>query len=593
MSARPPATAAELAKGALRRLAQSKQDPTPENYARAWAEESGEAAPGQVLPARAKPVLDKMVARLLEPGEDRQTLLKDLEQGRWDAALRGVERAAESHMAQSQAWAQLIERLARGLERSGKQWSVARKKESLQRVLDSSRSDLQRLQHRLTQLMGSWDGESEAAAPLSGSSEVPAESTASPSVASSSGRASSSATPDASAWLALLDPLASTVQAALPAEGHRALALADELSVLASRIHLDGATPAVAAAVLEVCERARRLLGHRHHLLNQLHRLSQQLAGSLTEVAEDDSWVQGQLASLQARLDESPSARALQAATDLLATTRSRQGELRGQRAQAREALKALIQSMLGELGQLDQHTGRFSDGMLRYADTIERADSLESLASVVRDMVDETRDVHTLVHSTRERLQEENRRAQDLETQVKVLESTLRKLSDEVATDALTQVANRRGLVQQFEVEKARLAREGTTLAVGLLDIDNFKRLNDSLGHNVGDQALVALATQVRGSLRPVDVLARFGGEEFVVLLPGTPLAEAQQALTRLQRKLTAALFLHEGKEVLVTFSAGVTSYRQGETLEDALERADEALYEAKRTGKNRTCVG
>jgi diguanylate cyclase len=85
---------------------------------------------------------------------------------------------------------------------------------------------------------------------------------------------------------------------------------------------------------------------------------------------------------------------------------------------------------------------------------------------------------------------------------------------------------------------------------------------------------------------------LARFGGEEFVVLLPRTDTPEAQQTLTRLQRSLTEALFLYEGREVFVTFSAGVTAWRPGETLETALERADEALYEAKRTGKNRTCM-
>ena len=95
-----------------------------------------------------------------------------------------------------------------------------------------------------------------------------------------------------------------------------------------------------------------------------------------------------------------------------------------------------------------------------------------------------------------------------------------------------------------------------------------------------------------MRERLRPVDHLARFGGEEFVVLLPGTGIEEAQQALTRLQRSLSAALFMHDGREVFVTFSGGVTAWRSGEALALTLERADEALYEAKRTGKNRTCV-
>jgi diguanylate cyclase len=134
---------------------------------------------------------------------------------------------------------------------------------------------------------------------------------------------------------------------------------------------------------------------------------------------------------------------------------------------------------------------------------------------------------------------------------------------------------------------------RTGNSLCIGLLDIDNFKRLNDELGHGVGDEALKSLAAVVSRTLRPTDVTARYGGEEFVVLLPDTPVEEGQLILTRLQRSLSGGLFMHEDRQIFVTFSAGVTAYRLGERIEEALERADQALYEAKRTGKNRTCVG
>jgi diguanylate cyclase len=277
----------------------------------------------------------------------------------------------------------------------------------------------------------------------------------------------------------------------------------------------------------------------------------------------------------------------------MLSLARARQHRVRTERDIARAALKDAISQMLTELDALGDHTGRFSDNVARYVDTIAQADSLESLAGVVRQMVEESRAVHGLVSETQERLQEGRQRAEGLEAQVRELESELRRLSEEVSTDVLTEVANRRGLMQAFDVETSRLERQGGELAVGLLDIDNFKRLNDTLGHSVGDVALKTLAGHVQKQLRAVDIVARFGGEEFVVLLPGLPVEEAQVTLTRLQRTLSASLFMHDGREVFVTFSAGVTRLRPGEPLEKALERADEALYEAKRTGKNRTCIG
>jgi diguanylate cyclase len=342
-----------------------------------------------------------------------------------------------------------------------------------------------------------------------------------------------------------------------------------------------------------MCRRAGIVLQHRHRLVDQLGALCQELTASLTDLAEDDSWAQGQCEAMRVKLDEGLTARGVRAVNELLRDTRERQGTLRAEREKAREALKSLINRMLSELGELGSQTGRFHESVGRYADVIEKADSLESLAGVVREMVEETRTVQALVQQTQGRLQEEHAKASELTQRVGELEGELRRLSSEVSTDQLTQVANRRGLLQAFEAERARVERGAAGLAVGLLDIDNFKRLNDELGHAAGDVALRSLADVVSKTLRPTDMVARYGGEEFVVLLPQTPIDEGQQILTRLQRSLSGGLFMHENKTIFVTFSAGVTDYRPGETIEAALERADQALYEAKRTGKNRTCIG
>lgn len=545
---------AQLAKAALRRLVLDKLEPTPENYARAYALESGEAPP---------------------------------------AALDGA------------VLATLIEKLVRGLERGGRHWTTARKKESLQRVLAGSRSDAKRLQQRLGQLAASWDDDrpdtsvETEPAPLD---EAPlARSTGAGGLASAPMAlmslpmplADAPAAPDAGAWNRIADALAGTTQDALAVREQAAREIADGLAALQPRIQAEGATAELAALVESLCLRARLVLQHRHHLVDQLGSLCQELTASLTDLAEDDSWARGQCEAMQAKLDEGLTARGVRSVSELLRDTRERQGRLRSEREKARDALKGLINRMLAELGELGSQTGRFHESVGRYADVIEKADTLEGLAGVVREMVEESRTVQALVQQTQTRLHDEHAKASELSARVGELESELRRLSDEVSTDQLTQVANRRGLMQAFESERARAGRDGGALAVGLLDIDNFKRLNDELGHSAGDEALRALAAVVSKTLRPTDKVARYGGEEFVVLLPQTPLDEGQQILTRLQRSLSGGLFMHDNKPVFVTFSAGVTAYRDGETIEAALERADQALYEAKRSGKNRTCIG
>ena len=492
----------------------------------------------------------------------------------------------------STQWAALIERLLRGVERGGRQWTTARKKDAVRRVLDNSRTDAQRLHDRLRQLAASWDGDGDDAAVETMPAELsdaPQE-TATPVVAAIEGALGGD-------WPAVIGSLEATVRVALPVAEAPAKEIADQLAALARRIDVEGADGALVAEVERTCGAARRVLTQRHQLVEQLTALTRELTAGLTELAEDDSWARGQAQAMQARLalsdgSAAPSVRSVRATHDLLTQTRIQQQRLKGERDRARDALKTLVHSLLAELGDLGGQTDRFGSQLDTYADSIEQADSLESLASLVREMVQQSRAVQADVASASTRLQAGQAEAAQLSRRVRDLESELRRLSEEVSIDALTQVANRRGLARAFEAETARHARDGETLAVALIDIDNFKKLNDSLGHSVGDQALKSLAARVRAALRPVDHVARFGGEEFVLLLPATAVAPAQEALTRLQRELTASLFMHEGRDVFVTFSGGVTAWRAGEALDAAIERADEALYEAKRTGKNRTCV-
>jgi len=586
-----PGAPAQLAKGALRRLALARLEPTPANFARAYAEEAGTApAEEPTLPARARPLLERLVFRFLDDPARRGELVGALVAGRWADAERLVERGAGEAAAAASAWPALIERLARGLDRGGRQWTAARKKDSLQRVLDTTpRSEAQRLPQRLGQLIATWEADQP------GSEVEPAGTAAAqPNTPAADGTAApAAAAPDHHPRV--VAALQATVNAGLATEDPRARELADELGRLAERIAQEGATIALAEAVAETCLRVRRLYGLRHELVGELLTLTRTLTDGITELAEDGSWAQGQATALRHRLDGPANARTVRAARALFDHTRLQQRQLQREHHDARDAIKLMVRQVLTELGMLDSATGAFSDKVQGYASIIETADSLESLNRVVRELVSDSQAVHQVVSSARDRLASEHAKASALESKVRELESELRRLSDEVSTDALTQVANRRGLSQVFELERARIEREGEAaapLAVGLIDIDNFKKLNDTLGHAAGDVALKSLAARVKDKLRPEDHIARFGGEEFVVLLPATAVGEAQQVLTRLQRDLTASLFMHDGKEVFVTFSAGVTAYRPTEALELALERADEGLYEAKRTGKNRTCI-
>ena len=156
---------------------------------------------------------------------------------------------------------------------------------------------------------------------------------------------------------------------------------------------------------------------------------------------------------------------------------------------------------------------------------------------------------------------------------------------------DALTGLANRREALEQLDIEYQRYLRNARSFSVLLMDIDLFKSVNDNYGHHVGDELITLVARTLREQCRKVDTLARWGGEEYLVLLPETTTEEAMSSANRIREAFSERSVSTEQGQVQATISVGVASIRGSESIDRLLQRADEALYRAKSEGRNRAC--
>ena len=179
----------------------------------------------------------------------------------------------------------------------------------------------------------------------------------------------------------------------------------------------------------------------------------------------------------------------------------------------------------------------------------------------------------------------------------LKRFQETLERLAYQTDHDALTGLANRRAFDRILDIEIERSKRARSPLSLAILDLDNFKSVNDTWGHPKGDEVLAAFAQHLKGSTRRYDLAARFGGEEFALIMAGSGLVKAQQLLNRLLSEFRKIEFqTPDGKETFsVTCSVGLTCYKGGSpdmTDKKLIELADQALYEAKTSGKDQVRV-
>ena len=564
-----PGNPTETARETIRQLVTRRIPPTPENYAQVYAEICGDES---VI----HPAVQVLHQYGTAAGAAGQALLAAMKARKWDEATTQARRLAGAATAGNPAWHLLLRDLI-------KQWvlrhdglAAGRKREAFEHVLDHSKSDPGKLFTRLSALVKSWSehglartshGKLATLGAIAADPQIPA---------------------------LLRELLAQTLEFAvtdrlgytpeLAGESARAAQLVREATI-ASDVNRVAHTLKQFWLKLEL--RGESVDGLLRGLVTLVKLLTQNIGA-----VSGDKWLRAQMARAEELLREPLDPKALREAEKSFREVAYRQGALKDSLDDAQTALKTMATLLVDRLGQLSESTGGYQQKLGAYAGQIEAADDIAELSAAITGLITDTRGAQADVRRTRDELDSVRRAAQGHEERVRRLEKELDQVGQLVKEDQLTSVLNRRGLEEAFAVEDARSARAGSPLSVALLDIDNFKQLNDQLGHAAGDEALKHLAGILREAVRPSDVVARYGGEEFVLLLPDTGIEEAVAVMTRVQRTLTRKFFLHQNERVLITFSAGVALRAAGESRDDVVGRADGAMYKAKKTGKNRVCV-
>ena len=591
---KPATSPSDLARETLKTLALRKTPPTPGNYARIYAEIAGidgEESNG------AEKVLRGIADRLAQTPKSAPAglaLKKVIGTGDWELCLREIEKVLPKTGSGEtvQSWPDLIRNLLRQLEATHKGLTITRKKEGLETVLARFSANPETLFEKLTGLIKSW-GEHQIASGTIGIEAVlsgaPAVNNAPPATGPIP------AVHVSGSDIEMCGKLSELLAQALESMLSMLPELAQDVQSLVSQVRGSKTHEQFAALTKQLRPfwiKVELRAGDSARIHDGLVRLLRLLVENIGEMVEDEDWLSGQIAILQEIIDKPIDRRAIADAERSLRNAIIKQGMLKQSLLDAKSTLKSLMTSFIDRLGEITESTGDYHQKIEGYSKKIGKSNNITELSHLLEDIMHDTRIIQASALRSHEELVGTRRQVQEAEAKIRELEQELNQVSELVQQDQLTGALNRRGMDATFEREATRADRSHHPLCVALLDIDNFKRLNDTLGHQAGDQALVHLSSVIKETLRPSDSVARYGGEEFIIVLPEVGLEEAAATVERLQRELTKKFFLHENDRVLVTFSAGVAQRAPEESQEDVIGRADKAMYEAKKTGKNRVIV-
>ncbi len=578
----------EIAREVLRQLAMRRTPPTPNNYMALYHEIAGTTALDNFPDKTIKGLADELPRTTPDQLRFARQIEAAAGEKSWDALKTALQNFSTASASEPLPWSDLIRDLMQQLERTQAGLTAAKKRETIEHVLQASGNpDL--LFSRLQSLLNSW-----SQAPSGDSSVALAAGDAAIAGAATAATASAPAAKANQAELCaelreLIAQLLENSISALLIETPELSEEARQLAIEARAARQPKAITAFAARMKKFSYRLHFLTEDQIELKSTLLHLLQLIIKNISELVVDDQLMHGQIEVVLEIFEKPLNLRQLDDIERRMKDVIYKQSILKRHLSDAQNRLKTMLATFVDRLGDFSASTTGYHATIERCAQKISQATDIAQLSDVLDEVMNETRIIQLNAQRSHDELQEMRVRAEEAEREIDRLQTELAQASDMVRQDALTGVLNRKGLDEALEREVARVKRHANALCLALLDIDNFKKLNDTYGHLVGDAALVHLANVIKETIRPQDTVARYGGEEFVILLPETAIDESITVLTRLQRELTRKFFMNKNEKMLITFSAGVAEMQAEEAPEMTLKRADEAMYLAKRAGKNR----
>lgn len=593
-------TPLELARQTLIKLSKDQTPATPENYRRVYDDIAGiksidQASTLQITLEKVLRELGKDHPKYATTANKIASLIEKQDASNLETQLRAL-LPNNNHESESANWGTLLRYLLKQLDVNHNGLTLSRKKEAVNRVIINFSNDQSQLNNKIQALIASW-GDGQAGIEIADTYDTEELATAATPAATEtiSKQPLENSNSDeiqrfiASAWQEMLIRTIELIVipqfSEIPSAKQRIETLIKRAKSANSPEEVNRINETLKSTLL----RAEMQNDSQQRMQQALVEILRLLVSSMGELTIEDAWINGQIKIVQEIISQPLSIDTIYNAESSLKELIFKQSNIKPGLVAAKETLRNMVSMFVSRLADITVSTGSYQLKIQSYQEQINETDDIGELSNILESLVGDISEMNADAKQNHAALEETQKKVAIAEKQINELTIKLDYISEVAHEDFLTGALNRRGMDEAITREFERADRHNSPLSLSMLDIDHFKKINDTLGHSTGDKALAHLAKVVKNILRSTDVLARYGGEEFVILLPGSKQDDAINVVSNLQRELTKNFFLHNNERVLITFSAGVAERFHGEDVDSILPRADAALYKAKQSGRNR----